>query len=77
MFVTKKCVFKEKLRCVALDIKVQNLLHKQDLCTIQKMTKESNVSILKRLHLLDISCGTWEAIWKCDKSDNGLDTWWY
>jgi hypothetical protein len=57
MFVTKKCVFKEKLRCDALDIKVQNLVHKQDLCTIQKTIRESNVSILKRLHLLDISVG--------------------
>ncbi len=36
MFVTKKCVFREKLRCGALDIQVQNLVHKQDLCTIQK-----------------------------------------
>jgi hypothetical protein len=39
MFVTKKCVFKETLRCDALDIKVQNLVHKQDLCTIQKNDK--------------------------------------
>ncbi len=74
MFITKKCVFKEKLRCDALDIKVRNLVHKQDVCTIQKMTRESDVSILKRLNLLDISCGTWEAIQKCDKSDSGLDT---
>ncbi len=29
----------EKLRCDALDIKVQNLVHKQDLCTIQKNNK--------------------------------------
>ena len=36
MFVTKKCVFKEKLRCDTLDIKVQNLVNEQDLCTIQK-----------------------------------------
>jgi hypothetical protein len=36
MFVTKKCVFREKLRCDALDIKVQNLVHEQDVCTIQK-----------------------------------------
>ena len=34
--VTKKCVFREKLRCDALDIEVQNLVHKQDVCTIQK-----------------------------------------
>ncbi len=58
MFVTKKCVFKNKLRCDALDTQVQNLVHKQDLCTIQKRTRESHVSILKRLYLLDISCGT-------------------
>ena len=36
MFVTKKCVFREKLRCDSLDIQVHNLVHKQDLCTIQK-----------------------------------------
>ncbi len=74
MLVTKKCVFKEKLRCDALDIQVQNLVHKQDLCTIQKRTRESLVSILKRLYLLDISCGTQEAIQKCDKLDNELET---
>jgi hypothetical protein len=39
MFVTKKCVFREKLRCDALDIQVQNLVNKQDLCTIQKKDK--------------------------------------
>jgi hypothetical protein len=39
MSVTKKCVFREKLRCDASDIKVQNLVHKQDLCTIQKNGK--------------------------------------
>jgi hypothetical protein len=39
MFVTKKCVFKEKLRCDALDIQIQILVHKQDLCTIQKKDK--------------------------------------
>jgi hypothetical protein len=39
MFVTKKCVFREKLRCDALDIQIQNLLHKQDVCTIQKNDK--------------------------------------
>ena len=43
----------------------------------KKTTRESDVSILKRLHLLDISCGTWEAVRKCDKSDNGLETRWY
>ncbi len=32
----KEMFFKEKLRCDALDIKVQNLVHKQDLYTIQK-----------------------------------------
>ncbi len=30
------CVFKEKLRCDALEIQVPNLVDKQDLCTIQK-----------------------------------------
>ncbi len=74
MFITKKCGFREKLRCDAFDIQVQNLVHKQDVCTIQKRTRESNVSILNRLYLLDISCGTREAIQKCDKSDSGLDT---
>ncbi len=77
MFVTKKCIFIEKLRCDALDIKIHNLVHKQGLCTIQKRTRESHVSILKRLYLLDISCGTWGAIQKCDKLDNGLETRWY
>ncbi len=77
MFVRKKCVFREKLRCDSLDIQLRNLVHKQDLCTIKKTTRESHVSILKRLYLSDISCGTWEAIQKCDKSDNGLETKWY
>ncbi len=54
MSITKKCVFKEKLRCDALDIQIRNLVHKQDLCTIQKTTGESHVAILKRLHLSDI-----------------------
>jgi hypothetical protein len=39
MFITKKCVFKEKLRCDALDIKIKNLVHEKDLCTIQKNDK--------------------------------------
>jgi hypothetical protein len=40
MFFTKKCVvFKEKLRCDTLDIQIQNLVHKQDLCSIQKRNK--------------------------------------
>jgi hypothetical protein len=47
MFVTKKCVFVEKLRCDALEIQVQKLVHKQDSCTIQIRTRESHVSILK------------------------------
>ncbi len=57
MLLTKKCVFREKLRCDALDIKVRNLVHKQDV-PYEKMTRESDVSILKRLYLSDISCGT-------------------
>ncbi len=40
MFVTKKCVFKEKVRWGdTLDIQIQNLVHKQDLCRIQKKDK--------------------------------------
>ncbi len=39
MFIKKKCVLKEKSGCDALDIKVRNLGHKQDLCTIQKIDK--------------------------------------
>ncbi len=39
MFITKKCAFEEKLSCDALDIKVQNLVHKPDVCTIQKNDK--------------------------------------
>jgi hypothetical protein len=39
MVFTKKCVFKEKLRCDTLDIQIQNLVHKQDICTIQKRNK--------------------------------------
>ncbi len=39
MFITKKSVFKEKLRCDALDINVRNLVQIQDLCTIQKNDK--------------------------------------
>jgi hypothetical protein len=58
MFVTKKCVFREKLRCDTLDIKVQNLVHKQVYIQYDKTTRGSDVSILKRLYLLDISCGT-------------------
>ncbi len=48
MFVTKKCVFKQKLRCDALDIKVQNLVHKQDVCTIQKNDKGIRCINLKK-----------------------------
>jgi hypothetical protein len=36
MFVTKKCVIKEKLRCHTLDIQIQSLEHKQGLYTIRK-----------------------------------------
>jgi hypothetical protein len=43
----------------------------------KKMTRESDVLILNRLYLSDISFGTWEAVQKCDKSDSGLDTRWY
>ena len=40
----------------------------------EKGTRNSHVSILKRLPLWDISCGTWEAILKCNKSEIELDT---
>ncbi len=40
----------------------------------EKKAMESHVPILKRLYLSDISCGTWEAIQKCDKLDNGVET---
>jgi hypothetical protein len=36
MVITKKCVLKEKLRCDTLNIQIQNLVHKQDVCAIQK-----------------------------------------
>jgi hypothetical protein len=52
MFVTKKCVFREKLRCDALDIKVQNLVHKQDLYTIQKNDKEIQCINFKKTLLI-------------------------
>ncbi len=52
MYVTKKCVFKEKLRCDALDIKVQNLVHKQDLCTIQKNNKGIRCIDFKKTSLI-------------------------
>ncbi len=39
MVFTKKYVFKEKLGCDTLDIQIQTLVHKQDLCTIQKGNK--------------------------------------
>ncbi len=58
MFVPKKFVFREKLRCDALDIQVQNLVHKQDLCTIQKKDKGIPWINSKKTFLLDISCGT-------------------
>ncbi len=72
MFVRKKCVFREKLRCDALDIQVCNLVHKQDLCTKQKNDKGIPCIDSKKTLLVGLSCGTWEAIQKCDKSDNGL-----
>ncbi len=56
MFVTKKCVFKEKLRCDALDIKVQNLVHKQDLCTIQKNDKGIRCIGSKKTSLIRRNC---------------------
>jgi hypothetical protein len=35
----KEIVFNKKSRCDTLDIKVQNLVHRQDLCTLQKNNK--------------------------------------
>ncbi len=58
MFVTKKCVFKEKLRCDALDIQIEIKYINKSYVQYKKMTRESHVLILKRLHLLEISCGT-------------------
>ncbi len=52
MFITKKCAFKEKLRCDALDIQIQNLVHKQDLCTIQKNDKEISCIDSKKTSLI-------------------------
>ncbi len=52
MFVTKKCVFREKLRYDALDIQVQNLVYKQDLCTIRKKDKGIPcINAKKTLHI--------------------------
>jgi hypothetical protein len=41
-----------------LDIQVQNLVHKQDLCTIQKKDKGIPCINSKKTYLSDISCGT-------------------
>ncbi len=57
-----------------MGIQIQYLLHKQDLCTIQKKDKGIPYIDTKKSSLIGISCGIWEAIQKCDKSDNGLDT---
>jgi hypothetical protein len=72
MFVTKKCVFREKLRCDVLDIQVQNLVHKQDLCTIQK--KEKGIPCIKSKKTLLIGRFLWDmkSHPKCDKSDKEL-----
>jgi hypothetical protein len=59
MFVTKKFVFIEKLRCDALDILRFEIKYINKIYVpYEKTTRESDVSILKRLHLSDISCGT-------------------
>jgi hypothetical protein len=58
MFVTKKCVFKEKLRCDALEIQVQNLVHKQDLCTIQK--KDMGIPCINSKKTLIIKHFLWD-----------------
>jgi hypothetical protein len=56
--IRRRYVCHKKKRCDALNIKVQNLVHKQNLCTVQKKKREYHVSIPKRLNLSDISCGT-------------------
>jgi hypothetical protein len=58
MFVTKKCVFREKLRCDTLDIKVQNLVHKQDLCTIRK--KDNGIPCINSKKTLLIGHFLWD-----------------
>ncbi len=58
LFITKKCVFKEKLRCDALDIKVQNLVHKQDLCTVQK--KDEGIQCINFKQTLLIGNFLWD-----------------
>ncbi len=55
----KKCVFREKFRCDSLDIQVRNLVHKRDLCTIQKNDKgipciNSKKTLLVRHFLWDM-----------------------
>jgi hypothetical protein len=50
MFITKKFVFKEKLRCDTLDIQIQNFVDKQDYVQYKNGARESHILILKRLH---------------------------
>ncbi len=58
MFVTKKRVFREKLRCDALDIQIQNLVHKQDLCTKQK--KDNGIPCINSKKTLLIGHFFWD-----------------
>jgi hypothetical protein len=48
----KKCVIKEKLRCDTSDIQIQNLVHIQDLCTIQKSNEKIPYIDSKRISLM-------------------------
>ncbi len=73
-FITKKCVFREKLRCDALDVKVQNLVHKQDVCTIQKKHKGIRCINFKKSLLIGHFLWDMRSRPKCDKLDSGLDT---
>jgi hypothetical protein len=47
------CIFKEKLRRDTLDIQIQNLVHKQDLCTIQKRNKGIPYIDFKKTSLIE------------------------
>jgi hypothetical protein len=74
MFFTKKCVFKEKIRCDTLDIQIQNSVHKQDLCTIQKRKKEIPCIDCKKTLLMGHFLWDMRSHPKWDKSDIKLST---
>jgi hypothetical protein len=70
----KEMCIREKLRCGALDIQVQNLVHKQDLCTIQK--KDKGIPCINSKKALLIGHFLWDmrSRPKSDKSDKELET---